>query len=401
MHRAGMTRQRSVSGKGGRRKAIAIGVGVVTLMVGLGVGGFATVYSLLEAREARAQLTSQPLPVVEQVIPEPPAELQARLERLVDAYGEEVGVAVTDVQTGWTAGVDAERPYPQQSVSKLWVAISVLKAVDAGLITVDDWVTMTDDDRSVFFQPLVAHIGRKGYPIQIKGLLRRAIIESDNSANDKLMRTVGGPDGVGQALAEMGLTDVKVGAYERDLQAQTAGLPWRPEYGHDWNFQHARERLPIGVRKAAMDAYLADPLDGTSPAAITRTLAQLQNGKLLSATSTDLLIGLMEEARTGPRRLKGGLPRDWKIAHKTGTGQDFQGFSAGINDVGLLTAPDGRVYAVAVMMRKARKGVTARLAFMQSISRAVVAEWERSRSDPLTPLHTAETNPFSGATVAD
>jgi beta-lactamase class A len=381
---------------------VAVGAGVVALMVGLGAGGFAAVYGVLNATENRAQLTAQPLPVVEQVIPEPPTELQARLERLVESYGEEVGVAVTDVETGWTAGVDADRPYPQQSVSKLWVAIAVLKAVDAGLITVDDWVTMTDADRSVFFQPLVAKIGRNGYPIQIRGLLRRAIIESDNSANDKLMQAVGGPDGVGQALTEMGLTDVKVGAYERDLQARTAGMTWRPEYGRDWNFQHARERLPMGVRKAAMDAYLADPLDGTSPAAITQTLADLHRGKLLSATSTDLLIGLMEEARTGPRRLKGGLPRGWKIAHKTGTGQDFQGFSAGINDVGLLTAPDGRVYAVAVMMRKARKGVTHRLAFMQSISRAVVAEWERSRAAPLAPgLRTAETNPFSAAAVAD
>lgn len=397
-----MNRKKPAAGKRGRRKTLALGAGVVALMVGLGAGGFAAVYSVLNANQNRAQLTARPLPVVEQVIPEPPTELQARLERLVEAYGEEVGVAVTDVETGWTAGVDADRPYPQQSVSKLWVAIAVLRAVDAGLITVDDWVTMTDADRSVFFQPLVARIGRNGHPIQIMGLLRRAIIESDNSANDKLMQTVGGPDGVGQALTEMGLTDVKVGAYERDLQARTAGMTWRPEYGRDWNFQHARERLPIGVRKAAMDAYLADPLDGTSPAAITRTLAELQAGKLLSATSTDLLIGLMEEARTGPRRLKGGLPRGWKIAHKTGTGQDFQGFSAGINDVGLLTAPDGRVYAVAVMMRRARKGVPARLAFMQSISRAVVAEWERSRGDPLAPgLRTAETNPFSGATVAD
>lgn len=384
-----------------RRKALWLGAGVGALLLMLGVGGFATVYYALDATE-EAQLTAQPLPVVEIVIPQAPAELQGRLERLAEAYGEEVGIAVTDVETGWTAGVDLDRPYPQQSVSKLWVAIAVLKAVDGGLLTVDDWVTMTEADRSVFFQPLASRIGRKGHRIQVMGLLRRAIIESDNSANDKLMQTVGGPEGVGQTLADMGLGHVKVGAYERDLQALTAGLPWRPEYGVGWNFQHARERLPIAVRKAALDAYLEEPLDGTSPAAITRTLAALHRGELLSATSTDLLIGLMTEARTGPRRLKGGLPRDWRIAHKTGTGQDFQGASVGINDVGLLTAPDGRVYAVAVMMRKTRKGVPARLAFMQSVSRAVVAEWERSRAEPLAPdMRRAQASPFSGSTVAD
>src|SRR3546814_1627452 len=34
----------------------------------------------------------------------------------------------------------------------------------------------------------------------------------------------------------------------------------------------------------------------------------------------------------------------WRIAHKTGTGQDFGRRTAGFNDVGVLTAPDGRRY---------------------------------------------------------
>ena len=92
---------------------------------------------------------------------------------------------------------------------------------------------------------------------------------------------------------------------------------------------------------AAMAAYLAEPLDGVAPAAITAALAALSRGELLSPASTQRLVGLMAQARTGPRRLKGGLPAGWSIAHKTGTGQDFQGASVGINDVGLLTAaPD-------------------------------------------------------------
>jgi len=41
-----------------------------------------------------------------------------------------VGIAVTDVEAGWTAQVDGEGLYPQQSVSKLWVAVATLEAVD-------------------------------------------------------------------------------------------------------------------------------------------------------------------------------------------------------------------------------------------------------------------------------
>src|SRR5207253_3165214 len=146
---------------------------------------------------------------------------------------------------------------------------------------------------------------------QISALMRRALVESDNAANDKLMREMGGPEGVADTLEAMGLTGVKVGAYERDLQAQTAGLVWQSDYGTGWNFQAARERLPKATREAAMAAYLAEPLDGASPAGITAALAALSRGELLSPESTATLLGLMNECRTGPRRLKGGLPAGW------------------------------------------------------------------------------------------
>jgi len=251
----------------------------------------------------------------------------------------------------------------------------VMKAVDEGRIDPQANVTLTDADRSVFFQPIAYNIGRDGFTTQISALLRRALVQSDNAANDRLMREVGGPQGVAASLAKMGLTGVKVGAYERDLQAQTAGLIWQADYGIGWNFQVARQALPKAERKAAMAAYLADPLDGSSPAGITHALAALSRGELLSPASTDTLLDLMRAARTGPMRLKGGLPQGWSIAHKTGTGQDFEGAAVGINDVGLLTAPDGHTYAVAVMMRQTFKPVPARLAFMQQVTRAVTEQW--------------------------
>jgi beta-lactamase class A len=87
----------------------------------------------------------------------------------------------------------------------------------------------------------------------------------------------------------------------------------------------------------------------------------------------------MGECRTGSSRLRAGLPRGWEIAHKTGTGPDWRGASVGINDVGLVTAPDGHAYAVAVMMRQTRQPVPVRLRLMQAVSRAVAAAWGRDR----------------------
>src|SRR5262249_23862070 len=151
---------------------------------------------------------------------------------------------------------------------------------------------------------------------QISALLRRALVQSDNAANDRLMREVGGPEGVANALAGMGLTGVKVGAYERDLQAKTAGLVWQPDYGVGWNFQAARGAPPKAEREAAMAASLAEPLDGSSPAGITHALAALSRGELLTPESTAQILGLMHACRTGPMRLRGGLPQGWTIAHK-------------------------------------------------------------------------------------
>jgi beta-lactamase class A len=360
----------------GRRRIVRSrrGLVFVALTIAAGLAG-GLVSADRAAKLASKPLTEARLTLLAKASPKAPAALQARLDALAAEYGEEVGIAVTDVQAGWTAGVDQDRPYPQQSVSKLWVAIAVMKAADEGRLDPEAPVTLIESDRSVFFQPVSYKIGPAGYTTPLSDLLRRALVESDNAANDRLMRELGGPEGVAATLDQMGLTAVKVGAYERDLQARTAGLVWQADYGIGWNFQAARQALPMEVRKAALDAYLADPPDGTAPAAITAALAALHRGELLSAASTQRLIGLMEQARTGPRRLKGGLPPGWTIAHKTGTGQDFAGASVGINDVGLLTAPDGRTYAVAVMLRHTRQPVPARLAFMQSVTQAVAEQW--------------------------
>ena len=316
------------------------------------------------------------IPVSLRPSPDAPADLQARLEALASAYRDPMGIAVTDVTDGWTAQVAGGDTFPQQSVSKLWVAISVLQAVDEGRLTLDRQVTLGPEDRSVFYQPITGRIrGATGFEISIADLLRHALIESDNAANDKLIGELGGIQSVTATIARKGLTGVAVGGTERDVQTRTAGLSWKPEYGHTWIFKTARAQLPDAVRDEAQARYLAAPPDGATPIAITTALAALKRRELLSAASTAFMLDLMGEARTGAMRMQGGLTDGWIAAHKTGTGPDLQGASVGINDVGLLTAPDGRTYAVAVMIRQTTRPPSARHAIMQNVVRAVVAQW--------------------------
>jgi beta-lactamase class A len=122
---------------------------------------------------------------------------------------------------------------------------------------------------------------------------------------------------------------------------------------------------------AIREAYLANPMDGAAPAAIASALTRLARGALLSPESTQYLMGVMSRTHSGPKRLKAGLPSGWDFMHKTGTGQDYKGETAGYNDIGIATAPDGTRYAIVVMLGDTSASIPARMALMQAVSGAV------------------------------
>jgi beta-lactamase class A len=313
-------------------------------------------------------------------VPGPPrfAEEIATLGR---AFPGVVGIAVQDVQNGWTASYNGSTPFPQQSVSKLWVALSLLNAVDRGAADLAEPVVVREADLTLFHQPIRYLIGPDGYHTTVGGLLTTALTRSDNTANDLLLRRVGGPKAVRALIADKDLGAIAFGDGERALQSRIAGLTWRPEFAIGSGFTDARAALPLATRTAALDQYLARPMDGAAPDAIVDSLARLHKGELLSPASTALMLGIMEKTKTGARRLRGGLAPGWTCAHKTGTGQELAGLATGYNDVGLITAPDGHSYAVAVMIGSTRQSNQARQQLMQDVVQAVAAWHARSGSD--------------------
>jgi len=87
----------------------------------------------------------------------------------------------------------------------------------------------------------------------------------------------------------------------------------------------------------------------------------------------------MAQARTGRQRLTGGLAPGWRIAHKTGTGQVLGSTQTGYNDIGILTSPDGRHYAVAVVIGRTSQPIPRRMELMQDVTRAVIAFHDNRR----------------------
>lgn len=303
-----------------------------------------------------------------------PAPLQSDIHTLARNFGGVVGVAVRSLDSGWQIDANAARRMPQQSVSKLWVAMTVLDARDRGRLTLDDPVSLTRENLTVFHQPIAALVVKNGvYQTTVRELLLRAMQQSDNTANDRLLNLVGGPEAVRAMIRDKGLGDIRFGPGERLLQARTAGLPWKSEYSMGRSFQQARAALAPNVRRAAFEAYVADPIDGAAPAAIALALARLKAGEILSPSSTRWLMTVMEASRTGKFRLRGAVPPGWSFGHKTGTGQDLAGRTAGYNDVGILTAPDGKAYTIAVMIGDTPRPIKERQELMQGVVAAVVA----------------------------
>ncbi len=316
-------------------------------------------------------------------LPSPPAAqayspaaqqiLEARIRELGRTFAGDVGIAVRDVETGWATNWNGDQYFPQQSVSKFWVAITAFQRADAGQLDLNQQVTLRREDLTLFHQPVAADIGANGYTTSIDNLIFRALTTSDNTCNDAVLRRAGGPDAVRTMLTRSGLAGVRFGPGERMMQSQIAGLQWSPSYSVGNAFYQARNNVPIERRRAAFQSYVDDPIDGATPDGITAALVRLQQGDLLSPRSTQRLLSIMSQTRTGRQRLTGGLADGWQIAHKTGTGQVLGAIQAGYNDIGILTAPDGRHYAVAVMIGRTAAPIPQRMALMQNVTRAVIA----------------------------
>ena len=354
-----------------------IGIGLTVTAV-VSVAAYATSQAPVSNGARRA-------PPAAKAAPPAPAYIRDRVAELGRGFDGRVGIAVRSIDEGWSTGWKAAELYPQQSVSKLWVAITAMNAVDRGKLRLDAPVTLTRDDLTLFHQPIADEVLKTGsFTTTYADLMLREMTQSDNTANDKLMRSVGGATAVRAMIKAKRLGTIRFDNGERALQSKIAGLKWDPSYSLGHAFFDARDALPAATRKAAFDRYVADPYDGAAPSAIVSALARLKRGELLSSASTQYLLDIMSHTKTGANRLKGGLAPGWVLNHKTGTGQVMGAEQAGYNDIGILTAPDGRSYAVAVMIKLTSVPLPVRMELMNNVVRAVIAQHDM-RYAPAAP----------------
>jgi beta-lactamase class A len=298
-------------------------------------------------------------------------KLRNDIDTLWKKFPGRAGIAIYTPFSDDIIGRRHTERFPQQSVSKMWVALTILEQEAAGKLSLDKKIRVSRDDIVVFSQPIKQYLSSQdSFEMSVRELLAHAVNASDNLANSVLIRVAGGPQAINQMLDRRKVQSIRFGPGEVLLQSAIAGLNWQPEYRKGNAFKEQRSRIPMEKRRAALDKYLASPLDGAAPGTIALVLKRF--GERAPDDPGAKLLKLMAGTYTGRSRLRSGLAPGWSLAHKTGTGQVLGSISTALNDVGVMKAPDGCRYQVAVMIAETRAGREVTNGLMQNVARAVV-----------------------------
>jgi len=269
------------------------------------------------------------------------AGVAAALQAVTSGLVGFVGVAAQDMTGGAPVFLNGDEAFPMASTYKVPIAMALLRKVDAGELSLADMIEI-DDDEWVYSQVIAANFIHQGVALSVANLLEVMITHSDNTATDVCLRLAGGPAAVTRFIEQLGVDGMRIDRSTADLLRDFYGIePGRqnlPEVARFANSDPARVIAPRAD-------FEADPLDKSTPRAMLSLLASLYQGKALNAASTEFLLGVMTRTVTMPERLGGLLPRNTPIAHKTGT------VGGVANDVGYITLPDGRRFAIVVFTR--------------------------------------------------
>jgi beta-lactamase class A len=255
--------------------------------------------------------------------------------------------------------------FPMASTFKIAVAATLLAQVDAGRLSLEQIIPV--DPALVLSSEGIAEIfPYPGVSASVRNLLESMLTRSDNTATNVLTRLTGGPAAVTAWVRSVGVEGLRV-------DGDTNGI-----VGRFFNLPPSEESVDAQLKKLfAANPELAslsdkpnakfddDPRDTATPDAMGKLLSKILDRHVLSASSTDVLLGAMERCITGLKRLRGMLPPGTPVRDKTGT------IGGTVNDVGIITLPEGRgSIVIAVYIKKSAKPLEERERVIAEIARS-------------------------------
>lgn len=225
--------------------------------------------------------------------------LEASLAKIEVESGGRLGVAVLDTSNGALTGHRIDERFPMCSTFKTLAAAAILARIDTGKEQLARRVAVEQKDILSYAPITKQHVGRD---MTVAELCEAAITLSDNTAANLLLASLGGPSAITAYARSLGDDITRLDRIEPELNEATPG----------------------------------DPRDTTTPAAMAKNLKLLATGTALSAASRDQLIAWLVGCKTGDAKLRAGLPKNWRVGDKTGSGDH------GSNNDAAVIWPDGK-----------------------------------------------------------
>ena len=244
--------------------------------------------------------------------------------------GARIGLAAKDTRGDKRLDYRSEERFPMCSTFKFLAAAAVLKRVDEGKEKLDRFIAYDASDILEYAPVTKAHLKAGG--MTLGALCAAAIEQSDNTAGNLLLGTIGGPVGLTNFARSIGDKMTRLDRKEPDLNSAIPG----------------------------------DERDTTTPAAMCADMQRLLLGNLLSESSRHQLEDWLQQSETGALMIRAGVPKMWTVGDKTG-----RCGNGGTNDVAIIR-PSGRApILIAIYSIGSTSSADSRSATVAEAARAV------------------------------
>lgn len=243
---------------------------------------------------------------------EPPLALAGLEQR----SGRRIALLALDTGTGRAVAHRAAERVLMCSTAKVLIVAAVLERARTEPGLLDRTIRYTRADL-LEYAPTTERFLDTG--MTVAALCEAAIVVSDNTAANLLTGLLGGPAASTAYVRTLGDTTTRLDRLEPELNETAPG----------------------------------DERDTTTPAAMVGDLRALVLGDALDPAGRDRLTGWMVGAVTGAEQIRAGLPRDWRVGDKTGSGSQGEN-----NDVAVVWPPGRAPWVIAVFTTPAHRSST-------------------------------------------
>lgn len=291
-------------------------------------------------------------------------ELSKKINAIEKNSHTVMGITAIHIEKNKVISHNSTQRFFMASTVKLPIAVAFLHRVDEKKESLDRVIKM-DTSNSVPGSGALHYLfEKKKLSMSLKQILVHMMRNSDNSASDTILKTVSGPKYVASRMSALGFKNISVNRSILEMFLDTNHVTHsylqKPQPVFSW--QKLFNNVPLEEKKLAWQRFQKDPRDTTTSDDMAKLLVKLYKKQALSESSTNLLMDIMEKCRTGRSRIKGLLPANVKVAHKTGTWSiyepDYLRYPGSkslyrfVSDVGIITLPNNKGHvAIAVYVK--------------------------------------------------